>query len=284
MSSLISTLKFIAQHPLNRRQPLSAIARFAHWQVESRLRSQVEFQWIDDAKLVVERGMTGATGNIYCGLHEFADMAFAMHLLRPNDLFVDVGANIGSYTVLASAVSGARVIAFEPDPDTICSLNKNILANGVSERVTLVEAALGAESGTANFTIGRGCQNQVANRALASTRHVRIQKLDNALSGLDPILIKLDVEGYESQVLAGGRQTLSRPSLLAVETELLDETVASQLENAGFAQWFYDPFTRRLSQEPCSISASNALFLKDVDFCQRRLDAAPKRTILGVEI
>ena len=45
-------------------------------------------------------GMTGATGNVYCGLHEFEDMALVLHALRPRDLFVDVGANVGSYTVL----------------------------------------------------------------------------------------------------------------------------------------------------------------------------------------
>ena len=60
--------------------------------------------------------MTGATGNIYTGLHEFEDMMFLLHLLRPGDIFVDAGANIGSYTVLASAVVGAKSISFEPVP------------------------------------------------------------------------------------------------------------------------------------------------------------------------
>ena len=57
--------------------------------------------------------MTGATGNIYAGLHEFVDMAFCLHLLRSGDLFVDVGANIGSYTVLASKVAGANSVTLE---------------------------------------------------------------------------------------------------------------------------------------------------------------------------
>jgi hypothetical protein len=56
------------------------------------------------------------TGNLYAGLHEFSEMGFLLHLLRQNDLFVDVGANLGSYTVLASAVCQARNIAFEPVP------------------------------------------------------------------------------------------------------------------------------------------------------------------------
>ena len=68
---LMATLKFIVSHPLNRGSPLSALGRFVAWQVASRLQSEIEFEWIEGAKLIVRRGMTGATGNIYCGLHEF---------------------------------------------------------------------------------------------------------------------------------------------------------------------------------------------------------------------
>ncbi len=44
--------------------------------------------------MVVEPGTTGATGNVYCGLHEFEDMALLLHILRKVDRFVDIGANI----------------------------------------------------------------------------------------------------------------------------------------------------------------------------------------------
>ena len=118
------------------------------------MRSEVEFPWIEGSKLIVRNGMAGATGNIYCGLHEFADMAFLLHFLRTGDLFVDVGANIGSYTVLATAVCGAQTIAAEPDPGTSHSLKRNVQANGIEQRVTLVEAALGSARGTARFSIG----------------------------------------------------------------------------------------------------------------------------------
>jgi hypothetical protein len=47
-------------------------------------------------RLAAGREMTRATGNIYCGLHEFADIGFVLHLLRAGDLSVDVGANIDS--------------------------------------------------------------------------------------------------------------------------------------------------------------------------------------------
>ena len=55
----------------------------------------------------------GATGNLYVGLHEFEEMAFLLHFLRRGDLFADVDANVGSYTILAAVAVGTEAIAFE---------------------------------------------------------------------------------------------------------------------------------------------------------------------------
>ena len=95
---LANLADFIAGHPLTRDQKLRAFGRFFRWQVESRLRREVIVPWIGGTRLAARKGMTGATGNIYCGLHEFEDMAFLLHFLRPCDAFVDAGANI-VYTI-----------------------------------------------------------------------------------------------------------------------------------------------------------------------------------------
>src|SRR5262245_35956083 len=107
--------RFLCSHPLTRDHRFAGFARFCRWQIESRFHREVIVPWVGGVRLAVRRGMTGATGNLYAGLHEFVDMAFTLHFLRPSDLFLDVGANIGSYTLLASGVCRARTIAFEPD-------------------------------------------------------------------------------------------------------------------------------------------------------------------------
>jgi FkbM family methyltransferase len=68
--------------------------------------------------------------------------------LAPGDLVVDIGANMGSYTMLASKIRGARTIAVEPDPDTAPALRRNIEVNAIGDRVRVAEAALGAMEGT----------------------------------------------------------------------------------------------------------------------------------------
>jgi FkbM family methyltransferase len=284
LAPVLNTLRFIARHPLSSRRPLSAFWRYARWQIESRMRDEVEVRWIAGSKLIARKGMNGATGNIYCGLHEFADMAFALHFLRPDDLFVDVGANVGSYTVLASAVCGARSIAIEPDPGAMQSLRRNVDANKVSDRVTLVEAAMGSASGTVRFTVGKGTTNQITVGTCNATREVRLTTLDAVLGEHNPALIKMDVEGYEDQAVAGAYQALHKSSMQALLIEAVSDEVQSRLEGDGFQRAFYDPFARRLSQTSAPRSGPrmhNELFVRDLPFCQQRLQSAGTRRVLG---
>ena len=282
MRTPLPTLSYIARHPLASRRPLRAFARYAWWQAASVAREEIEFDWFAGAKLIVRRGMTGATGNIYCGLHEFYDMGFALHFLRPGDLFVDVGANVGSYTVLAAAVCGAEVIAVEPDPSSLAWLKRNALANRVEDRVECVEAAVGADNAVVRLTVGRDTMNRVGQGE--PSREVVQRTLDEIIDGRAPALLKLDVEGYEAQVIAGARQTIANKSLLAIVTETVGEAVRGPLEAAGFRPYSYDPFARTLTSErrAWSIFAPNALFLREPGAVHRRVDSAPQRSVAGV--
>src|SRR5579885_744965 len=162
MTGALRTLRFIYRHPLNRNAPFRAIWRFAAWQVATRLHpSALVVPYVGDTRLVVERGMTGATGNVYCGLHEFEDMAFVLHALRPEDLFVDVGANVGSYTILASGAAGARCISFEPAPSAYRALLDNIRLNDLLYRVEARNECLAAAPGEVQLTSGLDTVNHV---------------------------------------------------------------------------------------------------------------------------
>ncbi|MFP6657430.1 MAG: FkbM family methyltransferase, partial [Pirellulales bacterium] len=141
---LIRTLRTVRNHPLNRSNRMAAMMRTLRWQVGSRLLSSgTVIPFTKRTRLLVKRGMTGATGNIYCGLHDFEDMAFVLHLLRTEDTFVDIGANVGTYTVLASGQVGARSIAIEPIPQTFEHLLDNVFLNRLNDRVTLHNCGAG---------------------------------------------------------------------------------------------------------------------------------------------
>ena len=286
MRTPLSTLSYIVGHPLASRRPAHAVARYFWWQASSRRRAEIEWEWMAGAKLVARRGMTGATGNIYCGLHEFYEMGFLLHLLRADDLFVDVGANVGSYTVLAAAVCGARAIAVEPDPGSLTALKRNLRANAIEARVECVEAAAGASVGVVRFTSGRDTMNHVAAAVDGPAREVALTTLDALVAGRRPALIKIDVEGYEAEVLAGASATLASEDLLAVMTESASKDVHARLESAGFQRRRYDPFARawRAAEGKASPYALNSLFVRDADAVMARLCAAPLRTAAGVAV
>ena len=275
-----ATLRFITQHPLTRQRPFSALARYARWQLESRIRGEIEFDWIEGSKLLVRNGMTGATGNIYCGLHEFADMGFVLHFLRPEDLFVDVGANIGSYTVLGAAVIGASVVAVEPDEIALGHLRSNVALNVVTHRVDVQPFAVGAVDGVVSFTVGRDTMNQVVANGGQGTHEVPVRRLDALLNGRGPALIKLDVEGYEAEALAGAEFALSSPSLLAIESEGRAPEVLQTMRRHGFEEMFYDPFKRALVDHPVW-PQSNGLFVRHRSRVKERLCGARRINVLG---
>lgn len=293
MPAFLNTLSFILRHPLNRGGALHALRRLARWQVGSRiLGAAVAVPFVGSTRLLVTRGMTGATQNIYCGLHEFEDMAFVLHAMRPGELFVDVGANVGAYTVLAAGAAGCRCIAFEPLPETFRSLSDNIRLNDLAAGVVAVNAGVGAAPGRLRFTSAHDTMNHVLADGEADDAcvEVPVQTLDDALRGERPVVIKIDVEGYEAEVLDGAARVLAEVSPLAVLIELNgsgrryghdDSALHRRLLDSGFSAASYDPLARAVSVHPSRDRTSgNTLYVKDIDAIRERVRTAPTYRVL----
>lgn len=294
--SLLNTLSHLVSHPLNKSNKLSAIIRFLKWQVGSRLvPGEVIYKWINDSRIVSRTGETGVTGNIYCGLHEFPDMAFLLHVLRKNDLFVDIGANVGSYTILAASAIGASGYCFEPVPSTYSSLMTNIRLNDLEKRVTSLNVALGNSKGEIYFSSDQNCMNHViAENEIATNKiTVNISTLDEEVKTI-PFLIKIDVEGYEIPALEGAKNILSNEGLCAVIMELngagnrygYDESkILSMMTELGFKSYSYSPFERKLtSLEGKNRSQGNTIFIRNLERVSERIKSAPKIEVHGVSI
>ena len=113
--AIVNTIKVVTSHPLNQDNKLRSVFRFVKWQIESRMASgAVVYDWVNGSKLYVRTGEVGLTGNIYTGLHDFSDMGYLLHVLQDDELFIDVGANAGSYTILACAAAGLLSFIISP--------------------------------------------------------------------------------------------------------------------------------------------------------------------------
>jgi FkbM family methyltransferase len=229
--------------------------------------------------------MTGATGNIYAGLHEFSDVMFLLHFLREGDLFLDIGANVGAYTVLASGVCKASTSAFEPDPDTLLALRRNVSLNGLEDLVVLNAFALGHCEDELRFTVGLDTANRVAPAGQGNVRMIHQQMLDAVMGDTTtPVMIKIDVEGYEENVLLGAQAVLARDHLQAIELETVTPIIAEILHRNRFARAYYDPFSRLLSRQPIDVPSANYLYVRDFGFVGNRLAVANKIRVFDYAI
>jgi FkbM family methyltransferase len=269
--------------------------RFAKWQVASRLApGSVLVDWVNGAKFIAAPGERGVTCNIYAGLYEFQDMAYVLHVLRPDDVFVDVGANVGSYTILACGAAGARGYAFEPVPETFQKLLANLRVNDLGPRVQALHQGVGAAPGALRFSTDQRCVNHVlADGEDGPAVEVAVVTLDAAVAEA-PAMMKVDVEGYETSVLAGAAATLRKPQLHSLLIELNgsgrrygydDDRIVDLLEGVGFHAFVYDPFQRELQPLAGRRNAEgNTLFIRDLDLVRSRVATAAKVRVLGRDL
>jgi len=281
----IAILRWIGSHPLNQDARLKALYRFARWQIASRLvAGPIALPFVNDTKMFVQRGMTGATGNWYSGLGEPVEMSFVLHALRAGETFADIGANVGAYSVMAAGAVGAQVIAAEPVPTTFGSLELNIRLNLLGDKIEAHRCGLSDRLGELRFTTSHGCANHVARSDDdGPAESVKITTLDDLCGARVPTIIKIDVEGHELPVLKGGLSVLGSSRLQAVVMEtngsgaaygVGDSELVERMRANGFVACCYDWEQRTLL--PSGLGTHNTIFARDFDALTAKCRAAQR--------
>jgi FkbM family methyltransferase len=161
----------------------------------------------------------------FAGYYERPLVDWLKHTLKPDDVFWDVGANIGAISLVAAGLC-RRVVAFEPDPRSLERLRKNVAANSLTN-VDVVEGALGVESGTATLYQAAGSNtgmtSLVPGRAeVVGQKNVQVFRADDLIArrpDFAPTVMKIDVEGAEHLVLGGASALLRSRRLRALVFE-----------------------------------------------------------------
>lgn len=144
------------------------------------------------------------------------------------NIFFDVGSNIGIYSLIAANASASRVFAFEPHPYTFSLLAENVAINGYGNCVSCLQTALGEKDGVASFTDEPGSAvNHILEKDGNGQKelYVKIFRGDTFCreQRIDPDVLKIDVEGYESSVLQGFGETLKSVQVILVECHSIEE-------------------------------------------------------------
>lgn len=278
--TVLRQVAWVRAHPIAGRTPVASVLRV--WRRQLLRREQV-VPFVGATRLRIGPGRSVANACHDCGLSAPIEMAAVLHLLRIDELFVDIGANLGAFTVLAGGVARARVLAIEPAPETLPWLRDSIALNGLGDRVEVAATALSDSPGEIHMTAGLGASNRVAEHGVA----VPVTTLDALLAGRAPTVIKLDVEGHEAPVLRGAGATLAAPSLLALIVETRghgDQAGGDALcRAAGLLPHAYDPVARRFTPLAAP-QFGDTFYLRDRAAAEARAVAALPVVVRGVTL
>jgi FkbM family methyltransferase len=179
-----------------------------------RINAELVLRGVGGVRLAADLADVGGRGFASSGTWEWNVGTLIRRTLRAGDVFVDVGANTGYYTVLAAKVVGptGHVYAIEPAPATAAALRRNVGLNGVADLVTVLEAAAGAEAGHATL-YGRAAGHDMTSSLMRRPEDDGVTATDVAVLPIADVLkpshraavrlVKLDVEGHEDTAILG---------------------------------------------------------------------------------
>lgn len=246
VAQFVNSLRRILGNPhINRPK---ALLRHFMWQLRKILNLFPFTLRVSESMLVARNKACGVAALVNAqGLYDYNNMNLVKDLLNTHcQTFMDIGANIGIYSLLASEQPQAEVFAFEPHPDTCAALVDNLSMNN-RPRAKAFNLALGNSNAPLTFTDMPGSSvNKVVENENPNTHTIQVEcvRADAFClrQGFLPEVVKIDVEGFEYQVLEGFGDLLSKVSILLIETDR-SKPVARQADEVLRSAGHSGPYT-----------------------------------------
>ncbi len=229
---------------------------------------------VQGSKMYLDTSDKGICADLYArGIREDSATVELQKRLRPGMVVVDIGANIGYYALIEARVVGqkGKVYAIEPIAENVTLLNKNIGANAYGN-IEVFEKAIGDKSCEKEIFLSNksNLSTFCNNKALDMTgekRKVKVLTLDQFLKGKkSPQLVRMDIEGYEFEILQGMEQTMKSSKdlqmFIEVHAEFLGKEKTRKLLKMLKANGFNK--CRVLSDLPTSLKIMGKLLSKKV--------------------
>lgn len=192
---------------------------------------------------------------IYLQLPEYGEMQFLLNTLKADDNFIDIGANMGIYSLLASyKIRNGKILAFEPSPKILPQLYENITLNEKNSIISVIQKAASDKTGSIDFDISSNPDYNHISYTADSKLSLRVETitLDKFITNhqLKHVkIIKIDVEGAELIVLRGLTKTFEKRGVDALIVEvggwtmgrygITVEDVTGFLRNYGFGIYMF---------------------------------------------
>jgi FkbM family methyltransferase len=254
----LDTFRYIWSHPNCKNKQFESVGKFLGWQIYKRaIRRPLDFDIISNVKIRCYSDSRSSSSALYCGLYDFNEMNFLLRYLRPEDTFLDVGANIGIYTLLAaSCITQGSIYSFEALPKNCERLRQNLALNKV-ENVNLHNIAVADREGSMLLNLAEGDSMPfLTDKANDRTISVQSNTLNNLLQDCNQ-----NIEGAELIALRGAIPLLQKHSPPVWILEILDVSdsrpnnqvsLLKFLQEFGYGIYNYDALTNKLT--PCALN------------------------------
>jgi FkbM family methyltransferase len=240
------TIKLLLQYSDSDHTRNVTLLRFLGWQIYKRLiGSHWDIKLIPGVKLRCYKDSSSASSVIYYGLYEKSMMRFLLSYLREDDIFLDIGANIGVYSLLASSkILKGKIYSFEPIPKNYHRLKENIEINHI-DNIYPYMLALYCSKGSIEMNISdNDCMASIIQEGnnQDNTILVETDTLNSMFSSeeMNISLCKLDAEGAELAILQGATHLLEKKSPPVFVIDYYTKDLADFMMSYGFSFYKYD--------------------------------------------
>lgn len=283
-------IRYIWFQPNNRQKQFLSLSNFFCWQLYKRITYHyLDIQLLQNLKLRCYPDSQSASAAIYCGLYDYHEMNFLLRYLREKDLFLDIGANIGIYTLLAaSKIKSGCIYSFEALPTNYRRLEENINLNNltqvkpysiaIADSVGSVTISNNTKSDSTAFITTNTTYTTESLQISSSTLDTELQ--NENLSHLT--LAKMDIEGAEILALKGATSLLQQQRPHVWILELLNgvnhgyckQDIVKLLQDYGYSLYHYNADTNQLQSITLESVRSDNVFAianEALDFVRSRL-------------
>lgn len=247
LATTVSVAKYVYGHPANRDRRIRALARAIVFQARGRTGRKTKVRIGTGGRMWAVLHYSASSKVAYANPPDWNEMQVWRRWLKPGDTFVDVGSNVGTYSLFAADL-GATVAAVEPGRRALELLRENVALNPTMA-ITMFDCALGSKYGSMRMTEDEDTTNHLIGYGCDGGTLVEVRTFDDVAPQGDIAGVKIDVEGAERLVLEGAKDSLSRGrvKILQLEWNPLSESVLGErrdpcsqiLREAGYS--FFRP-------------------------------------------
>ncbi|PWS26390.1 hypothetical protein DHW03_16550 [Pedobacter yonginense] len=287
---MFKSLKNLYQNEYNKKHVFFAFCRFVGWKTIRLLGlNQVKYSLWGDRKILLDGRSFHSMWLMYNYIVDWEEFNLIQDYLKPADTVLDIGTNMGYYTVWISKFIGEKgeIHCFEPDASNFDKLKRNIQLNHLEKIARLNNTALSNMEGLVSFTQGLDGRNHINLNNSTQSIPVKAKKLDDYAreNNIQHIsYAKIDVEGFEFSVLQGAEQLLNekRIDILQLEINITLENsnhdvhdILELLRQHDYRLCAYH--VDRKSLHPISYTANreNYFAVHNLDFVNQRLSSNP---------